>query len=48
MSNLNLWETTEDLAENYLTYKHIHEELAKVFGDVVGRPFGTMWSTSFG
>jgi hypothetical protein len=39
MLELNLWQPTEDLAENYITYKHIHEELAAAFTKASGRPF---------
>lgn len=40
MIDLNLWQPGEDLAEDYLTYKHIHEELARIFSEQSGMPFG--------
>jgi hypothetical protein len=39
MVDLNLWQPAEDLSDNYLTYKHIHEELARLFSSEAGRPF---------
>jgi hypothetical protein len=39
MIDLNLWQPSEDLAEDYVTFKHLHEELAKVFTKASGRPF---------
>jgi hypothetical protein len=38
MSDLNLWRFTEDLAEDYLSYKHVHEELALLFTREASRP----------
>jgi hypothetical protein len=40
MTDLNLWQPTEELAADYLAFKHIHEELARVFTQESGRPFG--------
>jgi len=40
MTDLNLWEPGDDLAENYVLFKHIHEELAEVFSEASGRHFG--------
>ena len=40
LGDLNLWHPGEDLGENYLQYKHIHEELGRVFTEVSGYPFG--------
>ena len=31
MGDLNLWTPTEDPAADYITYKHIHEELSELF-----------------
>ena len=39
MIDLNLWQPTEDLAEDYITYKHLNEELAEAFTKASGRPF---------
>jgi hypothetical protein len=39
MSDLNLWQLSGDLAEDYLSFKQIHEELANFFTEVSGRPF---------
>lgn len=39
MDDLNLWRPTGDSAEDYILYKHIHEELAKLFTEASGRPF---------
>ena len=40
MIDLNLWQPTDELAGDYLTYKHIHEDLASVFTRQAGRKFG--------
>ena len=40
MADLNLWQPGDDLAENYIKFKHIHEELAKLFSAETGRTFG--------
>jgi hypothetical protein len=40
MIDLNLWQPTEELAADYLAYKHIHEELAGLFTKRSGRKFG--------
>jgi hypothetical protein len=39
MTDLNLWQPTEDLADDYITFKHLHEELAEAFTRASGRPF---------
>jgi len=39
MTDLNLWQPTEDLADDYITFKHLHEELAQAFTMASGRPF---------
>jgi hypothetical protein len=39
MADLNLWQPSDDLADNYIRFKHIHEELAAAFGEAAGRPF---------
>lgn len=40
MTDLNLWQPSDDLAEDYLAFKHIHEELAKLFSSESGEMFG--------
>ena len=40
MVDLNLWTPADDLAADYLKYKHIHEELAELFSEASGRKFG--------
>ncbi|WP_415517693.1 MAG: hypothetical protein ACEB74_08675 [Desulfovibrio aminophilus] len=40
MGDANLWSPGEDLAENYVAFKHIHEELAKLFTKAGKQPFG--------
>ncbi len=40
LGDLNLWHPTEDLGEDYLHYKHIHEELGRVFAKSSGERFG--------
>ncbi len=40
MTDLNLWQLGEDIAENYLLFKRIHEELGHVFADASGQQFG--------
>jgi len=39
MVDLNLWQPSEDFPDNYIRFKHIHEELATLFGEAAGRPF---------
>lgn len=39
MSDLNLWQPTEDLADDYVAFKHIHEELEQVFTEASGKTF---------
>lgn len=39
MSDLNIWQSTGDIAEDYLIFKHIHEELATYFSKISGKPF---------
>jgi hypothetical protein len=39
MDNLNLWRPTGDIADDYILFKHIHEELAKLFTEKSGEPF---------
>lgn len=39
MVDLNLWQPSDSLAESYIQFKHIYEELATLFGEVAGRPF---------
>jgi hypothetical protein len=40
MIDLNLWQPTEELAADYIAYKHIHEELAELFTQRSGSEFG--------
>lgn len=40
MTDLNLWIPTDDPVADYLAYKHIHEELGKVFTKESGKHFG--------
>jgi len=39
MSDLNLWQPSGDLAEDYLIFKQIHHELADFLTEESGRPF---------
>ena len=39
MIDLNLWQPADDLADDYVTYKHLHEELAELFTRESGMPF---------
>lgn len=39
MTDLNLWQPSGDLAEDYLTFKHLHEELAELFTRESGQKF---------
>jgi hypothetical protein len=39
MIDLNLWQPTDDLAEDYITFKQLHEELAVAFTKASGKPF---------
>ncbi len=39
MTDLNLWRLSGDLAEDYLTFKHIHEELATLLSEPSGQNF---------
>jgi hypothetical protein len=39
MESMNLWRPTDDMAENYVQFKQIHEELAELFTRESGRPF---------
>ena len=39
MADLNLWTPTDDLAQDYITFKRIHEELETLFSQASGRPF---------
>ncbi len=40
LTELDLWRRSDDLAEGYIAFKHVYEELARVFGDALGRPVG--------
>jgi len=37
MTDLNLWQPSEDLADNYIRFKGVHEELVVVFSEARGR-----------
>lgn len=39
MDNLNLWRPTGEMPEEYILFKHIHEQLAKLFTEKSGQPF---------
>lgn len=39
MTDMNLWRPTADLATDYVMYKHIHEELARIFSKETTRDF---------
>lgn len=39
MTDLNLWQPTGDLAEDYLAFKHIHDELVVLFSEKSSQPF---------
>ncbi len=39
MTDLNIWQPSEDLAEDYLAFKRIHEALAKLFAETSKHPF---------
>ena len=38
--DLNLWQPTEELAEDYITYKHLHEELAQLYSEEAEARYG--------
>ena len=40
MSDLNLWQPSEDAAENYVVFKQVHEELGHIFTKGSGKTFG--------
>jgi hypothetical protein len=40
MTDLNIWQPSEDVAEDYLAFKRMHELLAKLFSETSGRTFG--------
>ena len=40
MSDLNLWQPTDELANNYIRFKHIHELLGREFSAASGKEFG--------
>ncbi len=39
MSDLNIWQPSGDLAQNYLAFKHIYENLAEIFKEESGKQF---------
>ena len=39
MTDLNLWESSGNLAEDYLSFKDVHQELTELFSSEAGRPF---------
>lgn len=40
MRDLNLWQPSENLAADYLEFKHAHEELMRLFTESSGQKFG--------
>ena len=40
MSALKIWQPSTDLADNYITFKHLYEKLAQKFSLESGKPFG--------
>jgi hypothetical protein len=40
MTDLNIWQPSEDIAEDYLAFKRMHEILARLFSEASGRTFG--------
>jgi hypothetical protein len=40
MTDLNIWQPSEDIAEDYLAFKQIYEVLARLFSEASKRPFG--------
>jgi hypothetical protein len=43
MGDLNMWWPTGDLAQDYLSYKRVHEELSAAFSKAAGREFDLYW-----
>lgn len=39
MSKLGLWQLSDDLADNYIAFKHLYEQLAQNFTKASGKPF---------
>lgn len=39
MGALGLWQPGDDLAENYIAFKHLYEELSQKFSQATGKPF---------
>ena len=39
MTTLNLWQQSGDMADDYILFKHIHEELKTIFKEQTGREF---------
>jgi hypothetical protein len=39
MSKLGIWEPTDNLADDYISFKHRYEELASNFTEASGKPF---------
>ncbi len=40
LSDLNLWQPTGELGEDYAEYKRVHDELCRLFTEASGEPFG--------
>ena len=40
MSALQIWQPSTDLADNYIAFKHLYEELVQKFSLASGKPFG--------
>jgi hypothetical protein len=39
LTDLNIWQPSEDIAEDYLAFKRVHETLTKLFSEAGGRQF---------
>ena len=39
LTDLNIWQPTDDLATDYLAFKRVHEELVQLFTETSKRPF---------
>lgn len=39
MADANLWQPSQDLAESYITFRQVQQQLVALFGEAAGRPF---------
>jgi hypothetical protein len=39
LTDMNLWQETEEVGDDYLSYKHLHEMLAETYSEAAGRRF---------